>query len=356
MGSGLAGLVAAAELADAGKRVIVRRPGARAEPGRPGILVARRVVPGRYSRTAPAGRERLVMSSPSATGWAPPASTATKTTGRGSGPRRMSRLPPARRGRGFISRGCAGFRSWDGPSAAGMGRLDTAIPCRDFTSPGAPGRACSSRSCGGRGRPRQKGLITFKFRHRVDELLLTNGAVDGVRGAILEPSDVPRGVKSSRTVVGEFTLAGRRGHRRLRRDRRQPRAGAATLAQTAGRARPTFMVQGVPDHVDGRMLAITEAAGARLINRDRMWHYTEGIRNWNPIWPNHGIRISARADRHCGWTRPASGCRRRFIPVSTTWALSNSSRSRAMSTPGLCSTRRSSSVSSRCRAPSKTRT
>ena len=54
---------------------------------------------------------------------------------------------------------------------------------------------------------------------------------------------------------------------------------------------PGFMVQGVPDHVDGRMLAITEAAGARLINRDRMWHYTEGIRNWNPIWPNHGIRI-----------------------------------------------------------------
>jgi predicted oxidoreductase len=51
------------------------------------------------------------------------------------------------------------------------------------------------------------------------------------------------------------------------------------------------MVQGVPDYVDGRMLAISEAAGARLINRDRMWHYTEGLRNWNPIWSNHGIRI-----------------------------------------------------------------
>ena len=22
-----------------------------------------------------------------------------------------------------------------------------------------------------------------------------------------------------------------------------------------------------------------------------MWHYVEGIRNWNPIWPGHGIRI-----------------------------------------------------------------
>ena len=120
--------------------------------------------------------------------------------------------------------------------------------------------------------------------------MLTNGAVDGVRGAILEPSDVPRGVKSSRTVVGEFALragavivasGGIGGNHDLVRQNWPKRLGEP----------PGFMVQGVPDHVDGRMLAITEAAGARLINRDRMWHYTEGLRNWNPIWPNHGIRI-----------------------------------------------------------------
>ena len=51
------------------------------------------------------------------------------------------------------------------------------------------------------------------------------------------------------------------------------------------------MVTGVPAHVDGRMLGIAEAAGARLINRDRMWHYVEGLQNWSPIWPGHGIRI-----------------------------------------------------------------
>ena len=51
------------------------------------------------------------------------------------------------------------------------------------------------------------------------------------------------------------------------------------------------MVAGVPAHVDGRMIGITEEAGARLINRDRMWHYVEGLHNWNPIWPGHGIRI-----------------------------------------------------------------
>ena len=47
----------------------------------------------------------------------------------------------------------------------------------------------------------------------------------------------------------------------------------------------------MPAYVDGRMLGIAEAAGARLINRDRMWHYVEGVRNWDPIWPEHGIRI-----------------------------------------------------------------
>jgi predicted oxidoreductase len=136
----------------------------------------------------------------------------------------------------------------------------------------------------------KRGLVTFKFRHQVDEVLTTDGAVDGVRGTVLEPTSVPRGAPSSRTKVGEFAL----------------RAGAVIVAsggiggnqelvrqnwpQRMGRP-PGFMVQGVPDHVDGRMLAITEAAGARLINRDRMWHYTEGLRNWNPIWNRHGIRI-----------------------------------------------------------------
>jgi predicted oxidoreductase len=136
----------------------------------------------------------------------------------------------------------------------------------------------------------EEGLIAFKFRYRVDQLLLTSGRVDGVRGAILEPSDVPRGVKSSRAVVGEFALrsgvvivasGGIGGNHELVRQNWPKRLGDP----------PRFMVQGVPDHVDGRMHAITEAAGARLINRDRMWHYTEGLRNWNPIWPNHGIRV-----------------------------------------------------------------
>ena len=136
----------------------------------------------------------------------------------------------------------------------------------------------------------KKGLVHLKFRHRVCELTTTGGLIDGVRGEILGPSPVARGERSSRTVTGEFRLkaqavivaaGGIGANHELVRQNWPERLGTA----------PTRMLSGVPDHVDGRMLAITQAAGGRFINLDRMWHYTEGIRNWNPIWSDHGIRI-----------------------------------------------------------------
>ncbi len=134
------------------------------------------------------------------------------------------------------------------------------------------------------------GLLTFKFRHRVNELVLTNGAVTGVRGEVLEPSAAGRGQSTSRVAVGDFelragavivTAGGIGGNHELVRQNWPARLGPA----------PKNMISGVPAHVDGRMLGITEAAGGQLINSDRMWHYTEGVQNWDPIWPMHGIRI-----------------------------------------------------------------
>lgn len=139
-------------------------------------------------------------------------------------------------------------------------------------------------------RARKSPLIRLEFRQRVDELIVEAGAVVGVRGSRLEATRVDRGVTSSRRVIGEFewrapavivASGGIGGNLDLVRKNWPSRLGKP----------PAFMVQGVPDHVDGRMLHITEVAGGRIINRDRMWHYTEGLRNWSPIWPNHGIRI-----------------------------------------------------------------
>ena len=134
------------------------------------------------------------------------------------------------------------------------------------------------------------GRLTFKFRHRVDALLSNNGTANGVSGSILEPDSVERGKSSSRKIVGDFTLqaqavivasGGIGGNHDLVRQNWPKRLGQA----------PRNMISGVPEHVDGRMIGIIETAGARLINRDRMWHYVEGVQNWSPIWPRHGIRI-----------------------------------------------------------------
>jgi len=135
------------------------------------------------------------------------------------------------------------------------------------------------------------GLVTLKFRHRVSRLVTTGGAVTGVAGEILAPSTVRRGEESTREIAGEFEFS-----------------AASTIVTSGGiggdldlvRAKwptvrlgpaPKTMVAGVPRHVDGRMLEISRTAGASLINEDRMWHYTEGVRNFAPVWPGHGIRI-----------------------------------------------------------------
>ena len=135
-----------------------------------------------------------------------------------------------------------------------------------------------------------RGQVEFAFRHRVDELIVTNGVVTGVTGQVLEPTSADRAAPTSRTSIGEFSLTaqavivttgGIGGNHDLVRANWPERLGTP----------PEHMISGVPQHVDGRMLGIAEKAGASHINRDRMWHYVEGIKNWDPIWPMHGIRI-----------------------------------------------------------------
>ncbi len=136
----------------------------------------------------------------------------------------------------------------------------------------------------------QQGLVTLSFRHRVTDLTMSNGTVDGVHGEILEPDTAERGVKSSRVVAGEFTLraqavivtsGGIGGNHELVR-RNWPQSWGAP---------PHHMVSGVPDHVDGYMQEVVATSGGHIINADRMWHYPEGIQNFAPIWSKHAIRI-----------------------------------------------------------------
>ncbi|QDI90080.1 FAD-binding dehydrogenase [Salicibibacter halophilus] len=136
----------------------------------------------------------------------------------------------------------------------------------------------------------KNGQVDYRPRHQVDRLMTKNGTVVGVSGSKLASSNNDRGEESPREVTGEFEYL-----------------AAAVLVSSGGIGAnfdlirenwpnrlgdpPKRMISGVPAHVDGRMLSIAEKAGGRIVNRDRMWHYTEGIKNWSPIWPKHGIRI-----------------------------------------------------------------
>ena len=140
------------------------------------------------------------------------------------------------------------------------------------------------------GEAAKKGTAILRFRHQVDELIVSGGNVTGVRGSLLEPSAVRRGEGSSRKVVGEFSYnapavivasGGIGANLDLVRSNWPKRLGRA----------PDALLCGVPEHVDGRMLAITQRIGGHVINADRMWHYTEGVTNWDPIWKAHGIRV-----------------------------------------------------------------
>ncbi|MBQ4807073.1 FAD-binding dehydrogenase [Phaeobacter sp. HS012] len=137
----------------------------------------------------------------------------------------------------------------------------------------------------------EAGLIQPRFRHQVSHIITQGGIVKGVSGEVLASDDAQQGARTNRQEIGEFEVyapsvlvasGGIGGNLdAVRKNWPVDRLGPA----------PRRMVAGVPFHVDGRMIPITEAAGGHVINADRMWHYTEGLRNWDPIWPNHGIRI-----------------------------------------------------------------
>lgn len=136
----------------------------------------------------------------------------------------------------------------------------------------------------------ESGLVRFAFRHQVDGLIFTGDKVTGVHGTVLAPDTAVRGAPSNRQPTGAFEFTAQAvviasggiggNHEQVRK----------WWPQSLGNP-PKKMITGVPEYVDGRMLDIANEQGVRLVNRDRMWHYTEGLQNWNPIWPSHAIRI-----------------------------------------------------------------
>jgi predicted oxidoreductase len=289
VGAGLAGLVATAELADAGRRVILLDQ----EPAQSLGGQAHWSFGGLFLVNSPEQR-RLRIHDSQELAWQDWVGTAGFDRDEDEWPRRWAEA--------YVDFASGEKRSWlheqgvrffpivgwaerGGYLATGHGNSVPRFHITWGTGPGvvAPFARRVKEAA-------ERGLVTMRSRHRVDELTTTGGVVDGVRGIVLAPSDAERGTSSSREAIADFeitaqavvvTSGGLGGDHDLVRKNWPTRLGKP----------PQRMISGVPSHVDGRMLAITENAGGRIINPDRMWHYTEGVHNWDPIWPGHGIRI-----------------------------------------------------------------
>ena len=290
VGAGLAGLVAAAELADAGKSVlIVEQEGENSVGGQ-----AHWSLGGLFLVDSPEQRRMRIKDS---------AELALRDWLGSAGFDRDEDYWPRKTAEAFVEFAAGEMRPWlyeqgmrwfpvvgwaerGGSTATGHGN---SVPRFHITWGTGPGVVAPFER-----RVREHmdaGSITLKTRHQVSRVLTADGRVTGVAGEILAPSTVQRGERSSRDVIDDFefhagavlvTSGGIGGnHDLVRQYWPEDRLGEP----------PAHMLSGVPHHVDGRMIAITREAGAAVINSDRMWHYTEGMKNWNPIWPAHGIRI-----------------------------------------------------------------
>jgi uncharacterized protein len=289
VGAGLAGLVATAELADAGRRVLLLDQEPEASLGGQAFWS----LGGLFFVDSPEQRRWRVRDSPELA-WQDWEGTAGFDRPEDHWPRLWARA--------YVEFAAGEKRAWlhamgmrwlpnpgwaerGGYGAIGHGNSVPRFHLTWGTGPGVLAPFLDRLA-----RARERGLVQVAARHRVDELIVEDGAVAGARGAVLEPSLAARGQASSRRVTGEFTAraaavlvssGGIGGNLELVR---------AAWPQRLGRP-PRRLISGVPAHVDGRMLQIAVRAGGRVIGGDRMWHYTEGIENWSPIWPHHGIRI-----------------------------------------------------------------
>ena len=289
VGAGLAGLVAAAELADAGRAVLVVEQETEANLGGQAFWS----LGGLFFVGSPEQR-RMGISDSIDLAWQDWLGTAGFDREEDHWPRRWARA--------YVDFAAGEKRSWlhqqgmrwfpvVGWAERGDGRAGghgNSVPRFHLTWGTGPGvlevftRRVREHEAAGR--------VTFAWRHRVDEIVTTAGAVSGIRGTILARDDKPRGVATNRLAAGSFELGaqaivvtsgGIGGNHDLVRANWPERLGPP----------PARMITGVPAYVDGRMLGITAAAGGSVINRDRMWHYVEGITNFDPIWPDHAIRI-----------------------------------------------------------------
>ncbi len=123
----------------------------------------------------------------------------------------------------------------------------------------------------------RRGLLKLRFGYRVERLLTTNGAVTGCAGST-EERGIPFEARADAVVIAAGGMNGS-----LARVR-------ANWPRSMGTP-PETILNGAHPYADGTLHDAAQAAGAALTHLDRMWNYAAGVHHWRPRKPYHGLSL-----------------------------------------------------------------
>jgi predicted oxidoreductase len=121
----------------------------------------------------------------------------------------------------------------------------------------------------------KSGRLQLYFDHRVADLSHEAGVITGCRGTAHGKAFEAR---ADATVIAAGGIAGD-----LDRVR-------AILRKQWGEA-PEPLLNGSMPEADGKLLDLAQSLGAKVTHLEKMWNYAAGVRHWNPIFPNHGLSL-----------------------------------------------------------------
>jgi uncharacterized protein len=119
--------------------------------------------------------------------------------------------------------------------------------------------------------------LELRFGHCVDALVMTNGRVTGCRGH-LEGSAVEFEATAEAVIVASGGINGDldRVRRHWHEDWSRP---------------PATLLNGSHKFADGRLHDAALALGARVTHLDWQWNYAAGVHHWQPRKPAHGLSL-----------------------------------------------------------------
>ena len=119
--------------------------------------------------------------------------------------------------------------------------------------------------------------LQMHFHHRVNELTRESGAVTSAHGEA-QPGGVAFTARASAVIVASGGFCGS-----IERVRRQwdPELGAA----------PKVILNGSHPLADGAMHDVCAAAGAAVTHQDRVWFYASGVHHPTPRHEGHGLQV-----------------------------------------------------------------